>query len=101
MSVASFQFTDSATADVDAILSYTLKTWGDDQAVAYVGGLYELLGLLSANPASGRLRRDLSPELRSFPYREHVVFYVPSGDGIMVIRVLHGRQSVRSLLSSP
>ena len=69
MSVNTFRFTESAEADLDSILSYTMSTWGEDQAEAYIAGLYQLLDLVSARPAIGRLRPDLAPELRGFPYR--------------------------------
>ncbi|WP_412178768.1 type II toxin-antitoxin system RelE/ParE family toxin [Rhizobium sp. TRM96647] len=93
MSAPAYQFTASAEADVNAILAYTLETWGDAQAEAYVGGLFDLLGRLSARPESGRLRQELPGSLRSFPYREHIVFYTVFRDAILVIRVLHARQN--------
>ena len=38
----------------------------------------------------GRAREELSPNLRSFPVGNYVIFYRPISDGIQVIRVLHG-----------
>jgi len=62
-----FRFTEKAEKDVDAILSYTLTAWGEAQAQAYILGLYDLLDIVSENPAAGRLRPELAPGLRSFP----------------------------------
>ena len=41
-------------------------------------------------------------ELRYFPiskFRNHVVFYRPTSDGIEVVRVLHGARDLGSILS--
>ncbi|MEW9616264.1 type II toxin-antitoxin system RelE/ParE family toxin [Shinella sp. S4-D37] len=89
-----FRFTDSAEKDVDAILAYTITTWGDAQAEAYIGGLYQVLALIAEKPAIGRLRPELAPGLRSFPYREHLVFYMLFEDAVLVIRVLAARQDI-------
>lgn len=90
------RFTENAEKDVDAILSYTLTTWGEAQAQAYIDGLYDLLGLLSENPAAGRSRPELAPGLRSFPYRKHFVFYVSLEAELVVIRILASRQEIES-----
>jgi toxin ParE1/3/4 len=92
--MASFRFTESAEQDVAAILSYTMATWGEAQAQIYIGGLYDVLALLSDKPGVGRIRPDLAPGLRSFPYREHLVFYALFEDAIMVIRVLAARRNI-------
>ena len=89
------RFTESAEKDVDGVLAYTLATWGDAQAQAYIGGLYRILDLISDNPAAGRLRSELVPGLRSFPYREHLVFYMLFEGELMVVRVLAARQGLR------
>ncbi|CAK7255016.1 MULTISPECIES: type II toxin-antitoxin system RelE/ParE family toxin [unclassified Shinella] len=88
-----FRFTESAEKDVDAILAYTITTWGDAQAEAYIGGLYRVLDLLAERPALGRLRPELAPGLRSFPYREHLLFYMLFEDTVLVVRILAARQN--------
>lgn len=88
------QFTQSAEADVDAILRYTLATWGDAQAEACLAGRYDLLALFAENPESGRLYQGLASDLRGFPYREHLIFYLPLPERLLVIRILHARQNI-------
>lgn len=46
----------------------------------------------TAHPKSGELRPDLAPDLRIFPVKGYVVLYLPTGDGIYVVRVFHGAQ---------
>jgi toxin ParE1/3/4 len=51
--------------------------------------------LLSEFPGLGRPRDELAESLRSFPVGNYVIFYLPLGDGINVIRVLHGARDIR------
>lgn len=92
--MVSFRFTESAERDVDAILSHTITTWGDAQAQVYIGGLYDVLDLLSEKPGVGRIRPELAPGLRSFPYREHLIFYVIFEGALVVVRVLASRRNI-------
>jgi toxin ParE1/3/4 len=62
----------------------------------YLEGLYHVFGLLAANAALGRLRPDIAEEVRSFPHRQHVVFYMPWKGEIAILRVLHGAQDVEA-----
>jgi toxin ParE1/3/4 len=89
-----FRFTESAEKDVDAIVAYTMATWGDAQAQTYAAGLYDVLALISENPELGRLRPELAADIRSFPYREHLVFYLLSEGAILVVRVLASRRNI-------
>ena len=54
--------------------------------------LAESFDLLAAQPLMGRARPELAPQLRSFVPGRYVIFYVPYGNGIDVVRVLDGRQ---------
>ncbi|WP_409530440.1 type II toxin-antitoxin system RelE/ParE family toxin [Shinella sp.] len=66
------------------------------------GGLYRrpfhVLELISENPALGRARAELAEGLRSFPYREHLVFYAVHDNAILVVRVLGAKQGLKSNL---
>ena len=52
------------------------------------------LQMLALNPESGRRRPDLSPDLRSFPVGNYVVFYSLAAAGLEIVRVLHARQDI-------
>jgi plasmid stabilization system protein ParE len=54
---------------------------------------------LADNPLTGIAREDLRPEgLRSVVHGSHVVFYQPQPYGVLIVRVLHGWQDVRTHL---
>ena len=50
--------------------------------------------LLSRHSLIGRSRPDLRQDLRSFPVRPLIIFYLPSQQGIEIVRVLHGARNI-------
>lgn len=42
-------------------------------------------------------RRELSPDLKSFPIDRYVLYYRPNNQGIELVRVLHGSRDVNLL----
>ena len=54
---------------------------------------------LAETPGMGRSRRDLRPDLFSFPVGKHVLFYRPQPGGIILVRVIHGARDIPDLLA--
>ena len=50
--------------------------------------------MLAETPFAGRERSELRKGLRSFPVGNYLIFYVPTADGVEVVRVMHGRQDI-------
>lgn len=50
--------------------------------------------MLAETPFAGRERSELRTGLRSFPVGNYLIFYVPTSDGVEVVRVMHGRQDI-------
>ena len=73
------------------IAEYTLRTWGEDQAIRYLGELEARCRQLAGNPALGRACDYIRPGLHRMEHGRHVVFYRPAGNGILVSRILHQR----------
>ncbi|MHC5763940.1 type II toxin-antitoxin system RelE/ParE family toxin [Nostoc sp.] len=55
------------------------------------------LKMLASNPGMGKKRDSLTPNLRSFPVGNYLIFYRPINQGIEVIRVIHGARDIQSL----
>jgi toxin ParE1/3/4 len=89
--VAIFRFSTRAEGDLLDIGSYTLRTWGDDQAIRYLGDLEACCQRLADNPTAGRSCDEIRPGLRRMEFGRHVVFYRVSPGGILVSRILHQR----------
>jgi len=95
----SYRKTRRADEDLQEIYRYTRRMWGRAQAELYIRGLEQRFRALADNPLTSIVREDLRPEgLRSVVHGSHVVFYQPQPDGVLIVRVLHGRQDVRTHL---
>ncbi len=96
-----YRLSRQADTDLKGIYRYTRDHWGRAQAEQYTGQLQQCLTMLVVRPQAGRPRPDLRPEgLRSFVQGSHVIFYQPQPSGILIVRILHGRQDVRRYLGS-
>lgn len=89
--MARFRFSRLAEADLMDIFTYSLRTWGEEQALRYVEGLEASCRQLANNPELGRACDDIRPGLRRMEHGQHVIFYRTEERGILVSRVLHRR----------
>jgi len=87
--MAAYRLTRRADDDLDAIYEYTTVNFGLEQAQSYISGLHVRFEELATHPVLGRNAEPLAPGLRRYPYRSHVVFYVPEDQGVLIVRVLH------------
>ena len=55
--------------------------------------------MLADNSLIARERRELAPPVRLHPYQAHMIVYVEEGQGMLIVRVLHGRQDWESALA--
>ena len=54
---------------------------------------------LADSPGIGRLREDLSADLRSLAVGNYVIFYQRLDDNVVVIRVLHGARNIQQIFA--
>ena len=86
------RLTRQANSDLVDIYMIGAAKYGRVQAEHYYAGLTTLFALLEERPLMARLREEFIRPVRLYPYRAHVVAYVEHEDGILIVRVLHGRQ---------
>ena len=85
----SYTLSSMTQVDLEEIYIYTLLRFGINQADTYVTSFHETFNKIASNPYLGRTRSGYSNNLLSFKYQSHVIFYVISGHGIRIQRVLH------------
>lgn len=73
--------------------------FGNDQAISCLADLEPVLLKLVDYPELGRARPEIRVGLRSFAYRNHVIFYRILESHIRVVRVLHGSRDLPSTLA--
>jgi toxin ParE1/3/4 len=87
-----YRTTRRADQDIIDIYVHGAGEFGVDQAERYHEGLISVFDLLAENPLLARERTEFNPPVRLHPYQAHMIAYVIRDDGILIIRVLHGRQ---------
>jgi toxin ParE1/3/4 len=92
------RLTAAARGDLEGIKGFTIEHWGQAQWLAYFGDTLSSFERIAAFPESGRARVAFVPGLRSVRRREHVIFYLIAGDGVVMLqRILHGARNAQAL----
>lgn len=88
-------------ADEDIARAYVAGAlrYGVEQAERYQDGLFATFAMLAAYPHLARQREEFMPPVRLHPYQAHMIVYMEEGAGILIVRVLHGRQDWEAALA--
>jgi toxin ParE1/3/4 len=87
-----YRITRRADQDIIDIYLWGCREFGQRQAEAYHAGLADTFELIVANPRIARERPEFNPPVRLHPYQSHLIVYVSDDAGVLIVRVLHGRQ---------
>ncbi|PKQ08243.1 MAG: plasmid stabilization protein [Alphaproteobacteria bacterium HGW-Alphaproteobacteria-11] len=88
--------TRKARADLVGIWRF-VATDNPDAADALLDRLDEACRKLAEHPRSGPARHDIRPGLRYLVVDAHLILYRIVGDGIEIVRVVHGRRDLFNL----
>jgi toxin ParE1/3/4 len=94
----------AARRDIVDLAVYISKN-SIDAANRFLDAVEETFRFLSHNPEAGELCRFRDPRAQSVRawrvhgFRNHVVLYRPSENGVNILRVLHGARDVDSLFA--
>ena len=89
--MALFRFSRLAEADLINVSAYTLRTWGEEQAIKYLDELEACCERLTLEPEWGSSCNEIRPGLRRINQGKHVVFFRRDPGGILISRILHER----------
>ena len=87
-------FTPLASEDLQQIWLYVAREADEEIADRFVARIDEKCRLIATAPEGFRLRPEFLPDLRSFPFKKYIIFYVPIDGGIEVYRILHGARDL-------
>jgi toxin ParE1/3/4 len=79
-----------AKADIQAIIRYTDRHFGQAQTTEYVGGLFYSFDILTDNP---RIGRKWDGEKRRYIYGNHYVYYRIEAKRVFITHIRHTDQS--------
>lgn len=93
-----YRLSPLAELDLDEIWLYVAQDRSVDVASRLVDDITERFVLLASHPEAGRLREEITAGLRSFPVKNHIIYYRPEPGHILIARVLHGSRDQATVL---
>ena len=90
-----------AKRDLEEQIDY-LKSHSDDAAHRFLDAAEHTFAFLAKNQGAGQLCRFQGPQatgIRAWPvdgFRNHLVFYRPTAEGVDIVRVLHGARDIEA-----
>ena len=71
-----------------------MRLFGERQAVRNNLDLFALFELIAANPHMAQQRPEVSPPVRIFPFKAHLVVYlVDENNDVLIVRIRHGHEN--------
>ncbi|MEG3143294.1 type II toxin-antitoxin system RelE/ParE family toxin [Sphingomonas sp. RT2P30] len=88
-----YRLAPAASGDIAGIFLEGLAQFGLEQADRYHEGLTSTFEFLAEYPRAARLREEIDPPVRAYPYRSHVIVYeLGAGDMVIILGVRHARE---------
>lgn len=92
----SFRLTPQAEADITAIVLYIAED-NPPAAVRWYEDILRHCRNLGEAPELGVARRDVRPDLRTFPAGNYMILYRMIAEGAEIVRVVHGARQWQKL----
>jgi len=81
-----------AERNIDDILQYTLKTWGNGQARTYYTTLWDAFRRIQVFPEIGKQASPDSSEVRELVLEYHTIVYRHRGNAVTILRIVNPRR---------
>jgi toxin ParE1/3/4 len=88
--VNAYRLSTLAESDLDAIWLFAARDHSIEVANRLVDDITDRCVLLADHPEAGRRRDEIAAGLRSFPVRNHIIYYRPEPGHVLIARILHG-----------
>ncbi len=97
--MATVQRSPQAEIDLETILE-DLQQKNPVVAERYANDFHEKSRALAQFPEIGRSRPEIAPDLRSTLVHPYVIFYRIQGNEVQILRILHGKMDLRSIIQA-
>lgn len=88
-----FRLSLAAKEDIIGIAEQGIRLFGPAQARRYHDELFAIFDMIAAYPRIARERRELSPPMRIYPFKAHLVVYRVEQDGsVLIARIRHAHE---------
>ena len=96
--MAKFFLTRRAGLDLLEVEEFSMEKWGEPQSGIYMSELYEAFDKISENPGIGKIRQHRAFPFYMAPAGSHFAIYKPFKDGVIIAKVVHGRQNIEAII---
>jgi len=91
----------SRPADTDMLEAWLhIATDNSTAADAFIDEIRAAMERLSRHPASGRLRDEFGPGIRSVVVQPYIIIYRETDETVDILRVLHGARDIDSMFGA-
>mgnify|MGYP002790009012 CR=1 FL=1 len=90
-------FTPLATEDLQQIWNFLAEKARAEAAYKFLVLIRDKCQILADFPESGKARHEFIVNLRSFPFKNYIIFYMPLDDGIEVLRIVHSSRDIQQV----
>ena len=91
-----FFLTEPAKLDLKDIWKFIAES-NHNSADKFMREFAKKFQLLAENPKLGRSRDSYILGMRSFPFKDYIIFYFATENGIEIYRVIHGARNIDDL----
>ncbi|MDB5391913.1 MAG: plasmid stabilization protein [Planctomycetaceae bacterium] len=91
-----FSLSHAANLDLVEIVYYIFER-NPAAAAKFHDRLHSKFAMLSRQPLIGEECSKLGSEMRCFPEGNYIIFYIPTDDGIKIMRILHGWRNITQI----
>lgn len=95
--MADLVFTPSAKEDLQQIWNNLEEVAGREIAISFLQEIKSKREQLADFPELGRTRHEFIFNLRSFPFKKYIIFYMPIEIGIDVFRIVHSSRDIERI----
>ena len=92
-----YRLSPQARSELEAIGDYIAED-SPANAKRFIDRLTEKFIALGGSPRIGRVRPELRPDLRSFPFGAYLILYRIVDDGVEIVRVVHSARNLDDLV---
>jgi toxin ParE1/3/4 len=90
--MATYKLTNKAESEIESIYEYSILNFGLQVAQDYICGLHDCFELLAEHQSWGSDYSFIASGLQRYEYRSHAIYYQSNEEGILIVRVLGGKQ---------
>lgn len=83
-----YRLSRKAEIDIAEMYEFGIYKFGLLQAQKYFLGMHDVFQVLGENPNLGRDATEFIENLKRFTYEAHTIFYLPTANGLFILRVL-------------